>query len=108
MDVKLTGMDAVMKRFNDEGKKALWSKVLYDSLYHTPEGEEGIYQSPDGKYFYAKHHGNGFTYNGGDSLVILPDEIAIAALAADYSDDPYVTGNGLDFPTWYLTLARWI
>lgn len=101
-------MSNKMKRFFDEQKETLWEKDLYDGLYRTPDGNEGIYKSPDGQYFYAKHHRNGFTYNGESDLRLLPENIAKAALSANYDNDPYVKDNGLDYPTWWLVNNNWI
>lgn len=101
-------MANLMKRFLEESKEVLWEKDLYDGLYNSIDGNEGIYKSEDGKYFYAKYHKNGFTYNGEDILRILPEDIAKKAVAANYDNDSFVTDNKLDYPTWYLINNNWI
>lgn len=94
-------MNNMMKRFFDENKETLWEQDLHDGLYQNAvDGSRGIYKSPDGTYFYAEYHRNGFTYNGADELRILSKVVVETALTTRYKE-PWGEDIGTD-PYLYL------
>lgn len=96
-------VNRIMKRYLDDDKRTLWEEDFHNNGIYT--GTVGVYQSPDGRCFYARYHSNQLSYTGQSYLRVVPTEAAFKSLTAKFP-----TGNGDEEinPELYLITERWI